>query len=171
MRSPSEEVACRELAEEVGGTAADFGYVGQFYTFNEISYVYLATELIEICLVPVDQGLRTARDKRRVASEGEISDGPSTQALLWCEALLNREGFYGDPARRGSRTHQPWLPSRADVHVSTGLFLSTTRYHPWGIDHSRTIPKDEKRLVPMICTYCKGTKLRLSIRSARFGSM
>ena len=92
-----EEVAQRELLEEVGGTAADLREVGQFYTSNgisnEIAYAYLATgvdlgqthreptELIEIRLVPVREALRMAR-------EGEITDGPSALALLWCEPLL-----------------------------------------------------------------------------------
>jgi hypothetical protein len=60
---------------------------------NEIAYVYLATgvelgeshpeptELMEIRLVPVEEALRMVR-------EGEITDGPSTLALLWCEPLL-----------------------------------------------------------------------------------
>jgi hypothetical protein len=39
------------------------------------------TELIEVHLVPVDEALRTAR-------VGEIVDGPSALALLWCEPLL-----------------------------------------------------------------------------------
>jgi len=84
----------RELQEEVGGTAAHLRAVGQFYTSNgisnEVAYVYLATgvelgaakpeptEVMEIRLVPVDAALRMAR-------EGEISDGPSALALLWCE--------------------------------------------------------------------------------------
>jgi ADP-ribose pyrophosphatase len=88
-----EEVARRELLEEVGGTAADLCYVGQFFTSNgisnEVAYVYLATgvelgeaqreptELMEIRLVPVEEALR-------MACEGEISDGPSALALLWC---------------------------------------------------------------------------------------
>jgi ADP-ribose pyrophosphatase len=92
-----EEVAQRELLEEVGGTAADLRYVGQFYTSNgisnEVAYVYLATgvelgetyreptELMEIRLVPVEEALRMARS-------GEIADGPSALALLWCELLL-----------------------------------------------------------------------------------
>ena len=92
-----EEVARRELLEEVGGTAADLRYVGQFYTSNGISneaaYVYLATgvelgdaqreptELMESRLVPVEEALR-------MASEGEVTDGPSALALLWCERLL-----------------------------------------------------------------------------------
>jgi ADP-ribose pyrophosphatase len=93
----SEEVARRELLEEVGGTATELRYVGQFYASNgisnEIAYVYLATgvelgeahreptELMEIRLVPVEEALRMARS-------GEISDGPSALALLWCERLL-----------------------------------------------------------------------------------
>lgn len=92
-----EEVARRELLEEVGGTASELRYVGQFYTSNgisnEVAYVYLATgvelgethreptELMEMRLVPVAEALRMAR-------EGEISDGPSALALLWCEPLL-----------------------------------------------------------------------------------
>jgi ADP-ribose pyrophosphatase len=92
-----EEVARRELCEEIGGTAADLRYVGQFYTSNGISskvaYVYLATgvqlgaahrgptELMEIRLVPVEEALRMAR-------EGEITDGSSALAPLWCERLL-----------------------------------------------------------------------------------
>jgi ADP-ribose pyrophosphatase len=92
-----EEVARRELLEEVGGGAADLRYVGQFYTSNgisnEVAYVYLATgvelgethheptELMEMRLVPVEEALRMAR-------KGDIADGPSALALLWCEPLL-----------------------------------------------------------------------------------
>ena len=93
-----EEVAERELLEEVGCTAAELRYVGEFYTSNGISneaaYVYLATgvelgethreptELMEMRLVPVEEALRMARS-------GEIADGPSALALLWCERLLS----------------------------------------------------------------------------------
>ena len=82
---------------EIGGTAADLRPIDQFYTFNgisnEVAYVYLATgvelgeacreptELMELRLVPVDEAVRMAR-------EGEISDGPSALALLWCEPAL-----------------------------------------------------------------------------------
>jgi ADP-ribose pyrophosphatase len=92
-----EEVARFELLEEVGGTAGELRYVGQFYTSNgissEVAYVYLATgvqlgeahpeptELMEMRLVPVEEALRMAR-------EGEIADGPSALALLWCEPLI-----------------------------------------------------------------------------------
>ena len=93
----SEEVARRELLEEVGGTATELFHVGRFYTSNgisnEVAYVYLATgvelgdaqpeptELMEVCLVPADEALNMARS-------GAISDGPSALALLWCEPLL-----------------------------------------------------------------------------------
>ncbi len=92
-----EEVARRELLEEVGGGAAILRFVGQFYTSNgisnEVAYVYLATgvelgethreptELMEVRLVPVEEALRMAR-------EGDITDGPSALALLWCEPML-----------------------------------------------------------------------------------
>jgi ADP-ribose pyrophosphatase len=92
-----EEVARRELLEEIGGTAADLRYVGRFYTSNgisnEVAYVYLAsgvelgeshrepTELMEVRLVSVAEALTMAR-------EGEIADGPSALAVLWCEPLL-----------------------------------------------------------------------------------
>jgi hypothetical protein len=36
---------------------------------------------MEMRLVPVEEALRMAR-------EGEITDGPSALALLWCEPLL-----------------------------------------------------------------------------------
>jgi ADP-ribose pyrophosphatase len=92
-----EEVAERELLEETGGTAAELRYIGRFYTSNgisnEVAYVYLATgvelgeahpeptELIEVRLVPIEEALCMAR-------EGEITDGPSALALLWCEPML-----------------------------------------------------------------------------------
>jgi ADP-ribose pyrophosphatase len=94
-----EEVARRELLEEVGGEATELRFVGQFYTSNgisnEIAYVYLATdvelgethreptELMEIRLVPIEEALRMART-------GRVSDGPSALALLLCERLLRR---------------------------------------------------------------------------------
>lgn len=94
---PPEETARRELEEEIGGQAATVRYVGRFYTSNgisnEIAYVYLATgvelgethreptEDMELRLVPVAEAMRMAR-------MGEITDGPSALALLWCESWL-----------------------------------------------------------------------------------
>jgi ADP-ribose pyrophosphatase len=87
----------RLVQSEVDGTAAALHYIGQFYTSsgisNEVAYVYLATgvelgethrvptELMEIRLVPMEEAMRMARS-------GDISDGPSALALLWCEPLL-----------------------------------------------------------------------------------
>ena len=95
--SSPESAARRELLEEIGGTARDLRRIGQIYTSNgisdEISYVSLATgvelgetrreptELMEMRLVPIEEAMRMAR-------QGEISDGPSALALLWCERLL-----------------------------------------------------------------------------------
>jgi ADP-ribose pyrophosphatase len=92
-----EEAARRELLEEIGGQPANMQYVGRFYTSNgisgEVAYVYLATgvelgeahreptEDLELRFASVDEALRMARS-------GEISDGPSALALLWCEARL-----------------------------------------------------------------------------------
>lgn len=90
---PPEEIVQRELFEEIGGTAAELGYFGQFYTLNGISdegaYVYLVAgvgpdelfEPMEMRLVLVDESLRMARD-------GGISDGLSAWELLWCQPLL-----------------------------------------------------------------------------------
>ena len=93
-----EEAARLELLEEIGGTAVELRPIGQFYTSNGISnetaYVYLATgvvlgethreptELMELRLVPIQEAMHMAR-------EGEITDGPSALALLWCEPLLS----------------------------------------------------------------------------------
>jgi len=92
-----EEMARRELLEEVGGQPAAIQYVGRFYTSNglssEIAYVYFATgvelgeahreptEELEVRLVSVGEAMRMARS-------GEISDGPSALALLRCERLI-----------------------------------------------------------------------------------
>lgn len=94
---PPEETARRELREEIGGTPADLHYMGQFYTSNgisnEIAHVYLATgvELGEAQLEPtelMEMRLVTAEEALRMARTGEIADGPSALALLWCSSLL-----------------------------------------------------------------------------------
>jgi ADP-ribose pyrophosphatase len=72
-------------------------YVGRFHSSSgisdEVAHVYLATgvelgesqreptELMEVHLVPAGEALRMARP-------GEIKDGRSALALLWCEPLL-----------------------------------------------------------------------------------
>ena len=107
-----EQVAHRELQEEVGGTAAELRHVGQFYTSNgisnEVAYVYLATgvelgnthreptELMELRLVLPEEALRMAR-------EGEITDGPSALAVLWCERLLSPEAHSSPPPKTAEK--------------------------------------------------------------------
>jgi ADP-ribose pyrophosphatase len=92
-----EEMARRELREEIGGTAADLQFIGRFYTMNgigdEVAHVFLATgvelgevdrestEIMELYRFPAAEVLRMAR-------AGEISDGPSALALLLCENYL-----------------------------------------------------------------------------------
>lgn len=92
-----EEMARRELAEEIGGTADRLQYIGWFYTMNgigtEVAHIFLAlgvelgethrepTEIMEIRPVRIEEALRMARS-------GEISDGPSALALLLCEPHL-----------------------------------------------------------------------------------
>jgi hypothetical protein len=83
-----------------------------FGVSKEVAYVYLATgldlgktsreltELMEMRLAPVEEAPRPARDKRRVAIEGEIGDGPTALALLWWEPLLR-------PEERKLQTHEP----------------------------------------------------------------
>lgn len=93
-----EQMARRELEEEIGGRAEKLRYVGWFYTMNgigtEVAHVFLATgvqlgptqreptEIMETRPVPVTEALRMAR-------HGEITDGPSALALLLCEPHLN----------------------------------------------------------------------------------
>lgn len=92
-----EEMAARELREEIGGTAELLEHVAWFYTMNgigtEVAHVFLArdvrlgkperepTEVMETRSLPIAEALRMAR-------AGEITDGPSALALLLCERLL-----------------------------------------------------------------------------------
>lgn len=105
----AEEMAARELREEIGGTAGRLEHMAWFYTMNgigtEVAHVYLArdvelgeperesTELMEVRAVPIVEALRMAR-------AGEITDGPSALALLLCEQQL-REIARNSAARRG----------------------------------------------------------------------
>lgn len=93
-----EEMARRELKEEIGGTAVCLDRVAWFYTMNgigtEVAHVYLgrdvrlgrpereSTEVIELRSFPIAEALRMAR-------EGEITDGPSALALLLCQRQLD----------------------------------------------------------------------------------
>jgi ADP-ribose pyrophosphatase len=92
-----EEMARRELREEIGGAATRLEPIAWFYTMNgigtEVAHVYLAldvelgqterepTEVIELHTIPIAEAMRMAR-------AGEITDGPSALALLLCERRL-----------------------------------------------------------------------------------
>lgn len=96
-----ESLARRELAEEVGGEAERFQYLGWFYGGVAVTdskcHVFIAhdtrltrpttreeAETMTTHLVSVDEALRMARS-------GEMRDGRSALALLWGEAYLTRE--------------------------------------------------------------------------------
>ncbi len=95
---PLEELARRELRQEIGATCDELVYVTWYYGAANVSdvvcHVMLArgtrldqipereeTEFIEIHPVPVEKALSLARS-------GELRDGRSTLALLLCEPLL-----------------------------------------------------------------------------------
>lgn len=91
------EMARRELAEEIGGTADSIEPISTFYTMpgigNEKAYVFLAkgvslgqpnhepTEVMERHIFPIE----TVRD---MISNGEMADGPSALAILLCIPYL-----------------------------------------------------------------------------------
>ena len=92
-----QEAAMDELREEVGGTAAAWSYVNQFYAANgicnEVGHIFLATgvtlshpdhepaEVIQVHTKPIAEVLEMARS-------GQITDGPSALALLLAEPQL-----------------------------------------------------------------------------------
>jgi ADP-ribose pyrophosphatase len=95
---PLEELARRELAQEIGATCEELIYVTWYYgatsASNSVCHVMLArgtrldrtpereaTEFIEIHPVPPEEALSRAR-------KGELKDGRSALALLLCESLL-----------------------------------------------------------------------------------
>ena len=137
-----EEVAHRELAQEIGSTADDLQHIGQFYTSNgisnEVAYVYLATgvelgetcreptELMETRLVPVEKALRMARN-------GEIADGPSALALLWCEPLAARQ--------------------IAQISVTRGRRVTSKSLHIWAIAFGARSPRLEGGLAQSTLTW------------------
>ena len=93
----AQQMAERELREEIGGRAARWVRVGDFFTMNGIgderAQVFAAlgvelgtphrepTEHIMLRVVPLEEGLRMAR-------AGAIQDGPSALAILLAEPVL-----------------------------------------------------------------------------------
>lgn len=108
-----EEVARKELREEVGAKAGTLTYVNFFYSASSLTdekcHVYLAedvtfseeperesSESIETKLVPAGEAVRLART-------GAIKTAPCALALLLCEPLLINRGY----AQSGRSTPSP----------------------------------------------------------------
>jgi hypothetical protein len=104
LACPPEEIAQRELLEEVGGAAADLHYIGQFYTSNgisnEVAYVYLAT------------GVKLGKAHREPTELTEMHQGPLRRRCAW-------------PAKASSRTGRArWRCSGADHSFSESILDS-----------------------------------------------
>lgn len=98
--APLEEVARRELREEIGGTAESFEAVSWFYSSSSISdeacHIFLARgvtlraadtapepgEHLEVRLVPAAEAVALARS-------GQMKTGTCALAILHCESRLN----------------------------------------------------------------------------------
>lgn len=97
-----EEVARKELQEEVGATAKRLTLVGEFYSTSSLTdekcHVFLAegveltkkqdteeSETIQLQLVPIEKAVELART-------GGIETGPCALAILMCEPQLQRLG-------------------------------------------------------------------------------
>jgi ADP-ribose pyrophosphatase len=95
-----EEVARKELREEIGGTAESLRYVTFFYSANAFSdekcHVFLA-QGVEISQEPDREQSESIRMQRLPAGEvfelarrGEMKTAPCALAVLLCEPLLRR---------------------------------------------------------------------------------
>ena len=99
-----EEVARKELREEVGATAKSLTHVGFFYSANSMTdekcHVFLAegvelskeqktetSEEIKLQLMPVEKAIELARS-------GAMKTGPCALAVLLCEPLLSKLGHH-----------------------------------------------------------------------------
>jgi len=97
-----EEVARKELEEEVGAKAKSFTLIGEFYSTSSLTdekcHVFLAegveltkkqetgeSETIQVQLVPIEKAVELART-------GAIKTGPCALAILMCEPQLQKLG-------------------------------------------------------------------------------
>jgi ADP-ribose pyrophosphatase len=98
-----EEVAAKELKEEIGATYSRMESVGSFFSNNALSdescHVFVAFDVVlaqrpepeateEIEAFPVPAGEAIARVRR-----GEMKTGPAALAMLLCEPKLRERGF------------------------------------------------------------------------------
>lgn len=93
-----QEAAAVELAQEAGGTAESWEYIGRFYVANgicdEVGHIFLArgVTLNETAHEPAEV-MTVYRFSRAqalaMAQDGRISDGPSALALLLCAGKID----------------------------------------------------------------------------------
>jgi ADP-ribose pyrophosphatase len=98
-----EEVARKEIEQEIGATCGELQYLGCYYTMvgqsDQAYHIYLAldvvltreqsteeTEQIEVTPVPAAEALAMSRD-------GRIKDGNAALALLLCESHFRERGY------------------------------------------------------------------------------
>ncbi len=98
-----EDVARRELREEIGGVAGSLEYVTWFYSSSSISdevcHIFLALGVVlsdEIDLEPgehIQTVLTPVRDALALVRRGEMKTGTCALAILHCEGRLRAGGY------------------------------------------------------------------------------
>ena len=93
-----QEAAVAELAQEVGGQAESWEYIGRFYLANgicdEVGHIFLARGVTLSATAHEPAEVMTVHRFSRaealaMAQDGRISDGPSALALLLCANKLD----------------------------------------------------------------------------------
>ena len=98
-----EEVARRELREEIGGLAGSLEYVTWFYSSSSISdevcHIFLALDTTLTGETDMEPGehiqtmLRPVREAFALVRRGEMKTGTCALAILHCETRLRERGF------------------------------------------------------------------------------
>ncbi|MDQ5824958.1 MAG: NUDIX hydrolase [Chloroflexota bacterium] len=98
-----EEVACKEIEQEIGATCGELQYFGCYYTTvgqsDQAYHIYLALDVTltreqsteeteEIYVKPV-----SAAEALAMSRDGRIKDGNSALALLLCERIFRERGY------------------------------------------------------------------------------
>ena len=98
-----EEVARKELREEIGATVGGLEYVTWFYSSSSISdevcHIFLATDVtLDRDTAPepgehIERLLLTAREVSGLVRRGDMKTGTCALAFLHCEARLREQGW------------------------------------------------------------------------------
>ncbi len=98
-----EEVARRELREEVGGIAGSLEYVTWFYSSSSISdevcHIFLAADVVLTGETNTEPGeniqtlMTPVREVFALVRRGEMKTGTCALAILHCETHLRERGF------------------------------------------------------------------------------